>query len=180
MVLFTETGGLKKFDSPHEIIDTFCIVRYNFYVKRKAKQLKNLEKEIKMLGNKKRFLQEVRDGEIKLFEEIKNKKQSRKTLDIVLELEEKGYDKSQDIEDEDAEESKSHGYEYLLRMQISSITAEKIERLKNDIINRENEYKNLFSTSEKDMWIHDLDVFLESYRKWLPIIDKEKLKKKKN
>lgn len=192
MVLFTEEGNLKKFDSPEEIIDSFCKVRFSFYVKRKAKQLKDLEREIKMLGNKKRFLQEVRDGVIKLFNELKGgKKQSRKTSDIVEELEEKGYDKDHDVTEDKKEEEENetvqeekntksgHGYEYLLRMQISSITAEKINKLENDIANRESEHEELFATTEKDLWIKDLDDFQEAYLKWLPVINSEKQKKKK-
>jgi DNA topoisomerase-2 len=193
MVLFTEEGTLKKFASPEEIIDNFCRIRYNFYVKRKAKQVKDLELEIKMLGNKKRFLQEVRDGVIKLFDEIKGKRQSRKTADIVEELEERGYDKdnendknTDEEEKEDEEEtekkttkSSSHGYEYLLRLQISSITAEKINKLQNDIANRESQYEELVATTEKDLWIRDLDEFSAAYTKWLPVINSEKQKKGK-
>jgi DNA topoisomerase-2 len=193
MVLFTEEGTLKKFASPEEIIDNFCRIRYNFYVKRKAKQVKDLELEIKMLGNKKRFLQEVRDGVIKLFDEIKGKRQSRKTADIVEELEERGYDKDNendkntDEEEKENEEetekkttkSSSHGYEYLLRLQISSITAEKINKLQNDIANRESQYEELVATTEKDLWIRDLDEFSAAYTKWLPVINSEKQKKGK-
>jgi DNA gyrase/topoisomerase IV subunit B len=191
MVLFTEEGGLKKFTSPEEIIDNFCRIRYNFYVKRKVKQLKDIEREIKILGNKKRFLQEVRDGDIKLFDEVKGKKQSRKTADIVEELEEMGYDKDVDEKEEDDKEEdeeekeekkggkSSHGYEYLLRLQISSITAEKIVKLENDIANRESEHEELLETSEKELWVRDLDEFSTAYTKWLPIINSEKHKKGK-
>lgn len=191
MVLFTEEGDLKKFSSPEEIVDVFCGIRFSYYIKRKAKQLKDLEREIKMLGNKKRFLQEVRDGAIKLFEELKGgKKQSRKTADIVAELEEKGYDKDEDVDEdkggddeEEHDEKKArfgHGYEYLLRMQISSITAEKIEKLVNDIANHEQEHEKLSAITEKELWIRDLDEFEEAYLKWLPIINSEKQKKRKN
>jgi len=192
MVLFTENGSLKKFSSPEEIIDTFCNIRFAYYVKRKAKQLSDLEYEIKILGNKKRFLQEVRDGVIKLFEELKGgKKQSRKTAAIVAELEEKGYDKNtrdeeeekKDDEEEEKEEKKtkssSHGYEYLLRLQISSVTAEKIAKLLNDIGKKEQEHEELSATTEKELWIRDLDNFEAAYLKWLPIINSEKVTKKK-
>ena len=188
MVLFTEQGNLKKFASPEEIIDAFCGIRFSYYVKRKAKQLKDLERYIKMLGNKKRFLQEVRDGVFKLFEELKGgKKQSRKTSDIILELEEKGYDKYNKNEEEeqqdDSDEKKNvsiHGYEYLLRMQISSITAEKIEKLIDDISNKEEAHEKLSGITEKELWINDLNEFEEAYLKWLPIINSEKHKKRKN
>ena len=179
MVLWAD-GQLKKFNSPEEILDYYCGVRYNLYTKRKAYQLNGLEKDIKYLGNKRRFLQEVRDGEIKLFTEKGGKKVSRKTLEIEAELEERGYDKTTDTEEKDDEETESKGgYNYLLRLQINSITAEKIDKLKKDIDSKIKLRDELKSKTEKDLWLSDLEEFQIEYEKWLSIIDKEKPKKKK-
>lgn len=177
MVAFTENGAIKKFNSAEEIIDSFCQVRYLYYVKRKERILKNLDRTIKILGNKKRFLQEVRDGIFKLFEDVKGKRQSRKTVDIIKELEEKGYDR--DMECEDTEEEDRKGYEYLLRLQISSITAEKIDKLENDIFSNISKRDELKATSEDKLWIRDLEEFENEYVKWLPVINNEKTKKTK-
>jgi len=183
MVLFASKGGLRKFATPEDIIDSFCEVRYEYYVKRKMHRLKSLEKEIKVLGNKKRFLQEVRDGIFRLFDQLKKKKVSRSTADIVAELEERGYDRvtAEDPDEGDVEEKVGgrSGYEYLLRLQISSVTAEKINKLENDIASRESERDLLQSTSEAELWIKDLDEFEEEYDKWLPVINNEVVKKKK-
>jgi len=193
MVLFSEEGLLKKYNTVDEIIDGFCKVRYEYYVKRKKYILNDLEKKIKYLGNKKRFLEAVRDGEIKLFDMVNGKRQSRKTVDIISELEEKKYDKEggedegeDDEEDsEDPEEEKKgktslkHGYEYLLRLQISSITAEKINKLKRDIESNVEQRDELQGTSEKDLWIKDLDEFEVNYEKFLKVMETEKVKTKK-
>jgi len=184
MVLFSEQGGLKKYSSTDEIIDSYCRIRYEYYIKRKAYILNNLEHDIKFLGNKKRFLEEVRDGIIKLFEENKGNRQSRKTIDIVKELEEKGYDKdtkdNEENDDEDEEEKEEqvkkrtgHGYEYLLRLQISSITAEKINKIKNDIANCISQRDELSATSEKDLWIRELDEFESVYEKYVVRLEEE-------
>jgi DNA topoisomerase II len=201
MVLFSPEGTLKKFDSIEEIIDSYCQIRYLFYTKRKNHKLNELEHELKVMGNKKRFLEEVRDGELKLFSLVKGKRQSRKTTDIVAELEEKGYDKDTREEVADVEEGgvsddeaegdgtlerdvasgkkkSGHGYEYLLRMQISSITAEKIEKLKRDIASRIEARDTLQATTEKDLWIRDLDAFIDAYTPWLDSIANEKVGKK--
>lgn len=170
MVLFNENDKLKRYNTVEEIIDDFCNVRFKYYILRKKKQLQNLEREINLLGNKKRFLSEVRDGVIKLFEEVKNKKSSRSKADIESELEEKKYDKI--YEGNDNEESKS-GYDYLLRLQISSITLEKIEKLENDIENRISERDKLVSTSEKQLWLNDLEEFEKVYVPWLDELEQE-------
>ena len=196
MVMFSEENNLKKYSSVHEIIDNYCRVRYSFYTKRKEYKLRALEKLIKNLGNKKRFLEEVRDGELKLFSVVKGKRQSRKTTEIVAELEERGYDKEDSSDEEvvnedddevvkDDEEEKvhsvkrsGHGYEYLLRMQISSITAEKIESLKNDIASNILARDTLLGTTEKEMWKSDLEMFLKAYNPYVESLDGEKAVKK--
>ena len=176
MVLFCEKGTLRKYNNTDQIIDAYCTIRYEYYVKRKKHILKELENRIKFLGNKRRFLEEVRDGEIKLFDEVRGKKQSRSTTDIVKDLEKRGYDKDQNrdnSEEEEEEKSTGHGYEYLLRLQISSITAEKIIKLKNDIANSIQERDDLQATSEKELWLRELEEFESEYKKWLTEISKE-------
>jgi DNA topoisomerase-2 len=161
MVVFTEENKLKKFKTPQEIVDEFCKVRFRYYTLRKTKQLNQLKHQLKVLGNKKRFLIEVRDGIIKLFEENnRGGKQSRKTSDLINELTEGKYDMIDD------------SYDYLLTLQINSITAEKIDILERDIANRTSEYNSLLSTNEKAMWTSELDEFQVEYLKWL---EKEKL-----
>ena len=179
MVLFTDSSRLRKFNNTDEIIDEYCKVRYTFYIERKKYILNGLEYKIKFLGNKKRFLQEVRDGEIKLFEIKNGKRESRKTEHIVKELDEKGYDRDrEEIDSEEDEEKGKSGYEYLLRLQIGSITAEKINKLQNDIDSNIQERDLLKSKSEKDLWLEDLEKFETEYKKWLLEMDKETKTKK--
>jgi len=129
---------------------------------------------------------------LKLFSVLKGKRTSRKTSEIVEELEERGYDKENseheedktgDSEEEDEEKVHTakrtgHGYEYLLRMQISSITAEKIEKLKNDIASKILDRDTLSGTTEKEMWMSDLEIFLEAYNPYVESLDGEKGVKK--
>lgn len=202
MVLFSDESLLKKFNTVDEIIDTFCAVRFAYYTKRKNRLLADLEPRIKFLGNKKRFLEEVRDGALKLFDEVDGKRISRKTADIVAELEKRGYDKDtavekeEKVEDEDEPEEKEkekkgkHGYEYLLSMQISSITAEKITKLEGEILSCIKTKEELLITTERQMWERELDQFEAGYNKWLKeiadelkdlekLIEKQKQKKKR-
>ena len=200
MVLFTEEGVLKKYSSTKDILHSYCTLRYAFYIKRKEYKLKGIERQIKMLGNKKRFLEEVRDGDLKLFNIVKGKRESRKTSEIVSELEQRGYDKDlyvekekhdvedegddDDDEEEGSEDSKKktvkktgNGYEYLLRLQISSVTVEKIERLKKDIDTKIEERDKLKETSEKDMWKNDLDMLMKAYYPYIESLDNISVKK---
>ena len=180
MVLFSHDGKLKKYNTVYEIIDEFCKVRFEFYIKRKRYILQTLENKIKYLSNKKRFLEEVRDGVIKLFEERSGKRSSRKSTDVVKELEQRGYDKETDEEDnedekgeKDEKQDKNNGYGYLLKLQIGSITAEKINKLRDDIASLKEERDTLTSKDEKTLWIDDLEEFKKHYPIWLEKIEEE-------
>jgi DNA topoisomerase-2 len=194
MVLFSPEGNLKRYSTVDDIIDEFCKVRYTYYEKRKENMLKQLENELKFLGNKKRFLEEVRDGGIVLFKMLNGKRQSRKKEELVKDLESKKYDKifkekkkgikaeedpEEENEDETKLESKTNGYDYLLSLQIGSMTQEKIEKLKDDIANKIDEKEKLEKTLEKDLWLSDLDEFESAYDKWLVKMAKEVVKVKK-
>jgi len=170
MVLFNDKDLLRKYNSIDEIIDTFCKVRFDYYIKRKRYLLSQLEEDLKYTNNRYRFLKEVMDGEL-----IINKK---KEDVIISELEEKGYDKKgkDKEEDEEDEGKQSKGYRYLLDMKIRSFTKEKLEELKNEIDKLTRQIKDLKDTSEKKLWLKDLDEFVEGYQKFNKIEDKKEKK----
>lgn len=183
MVLFDENGSIKKYDSVDEIINSFCKTRLVYYVKRKKHMLDQMGRDISMMGNKKRFLEEVMSGDIKLFDSSGKTRKSRKTSDIIKELEERGYEKDTKFVEEDNDESGDEkdttgGYDYLLRLQFRSITEERINKLKNDIASKIKGSDLLTKKSEKDLWISDLDEFEKAYVKWLKVIEKEVIQRK--
>ena len=66
MYLFNKDQKLKKYNKVHDIIDDYMPVRYECYKERKAYQLNQLEKIIKILSNKARFIKEQCDDVIDL------------------------------------------------------------------------------------------------------------------
>lgn len=181
MVMFTEKEQIRKFENTDEIIDHFCIVRFEYYKLRKKHIINVLENEIKFLGNKERFIREVINKTLK----IMNVPES----EVITEMEKKGYDKldktvnkkeSEKDEEDDEEDIKTGGsYDYLLRMQIRTFTTDKIDKLKNDIASKIEELKMAQNTKEENMWIKDLDELEKEYMKFLKIMNEEKPKKKK-
>ena len=152
MVLFTEKEQLRKFDTVDDIIESFCIIRYEYYIKRKEYILKELNKELKTSQNKARFLREVMNDELVIFK--------RDESDITKEMETKGYDKEED------------SFDYLLRLQVRSFTRQKIEDLETEIENIKKQIKTIQNTSETQMWINDLDTFTKAYNIWLKSLEK--------
>ena len=160
MVLFNENEQIKKY-TIETIINDFCKMRYKFYTKRKEYIINNLEKELKFLRNKARFIQEIIDNKLNIM--------NVEETEVVKELEKRGYDKDNKVENE--EEDNKSGYEYLLRLQVRTFTANKVKQLKEDIINIEKKLEEAKSITEKQMWLKDIEEFEQEYEKWLKIMN---------
>ena len=169
LVLHDEKDALIKLKSIDHIIDMFCRVRMDFYVKRKKHIIGRLEEEMRFLGNKERFIREVMSKEL----DIMNVPEAQ----IIKNLEKSGYDKQlkpgaeEEIEDDDEDSSKSKGYNYLLHMQIRTFTAEKVKSIQKDVASKKKELATTKKTSEKEMWERELDEFLVEYKKWLKTME---------
>jgi DNA topoisomerase-2 len=153
MVLFNEKEQLKKY-SIDEIIQDFCTMRFEYYIKRKKHILNNLNKELKHSQNKARFIEEIINEKLNIMnieEEI-----------IIKELEKRGYDK--EIKNTDSEENS--GYNYLLKLQVRTFTSNKVSQLKDEITSLENKIKKIKGVSEKQLWLNDLLDFENEYKKW--------------
>lgn len=168
MVLFDEVEKLKKYDTVDQILNSFCVVRYEYYVKRKCHMLDALESELRYLGNKERFVSEVIAEELVIMNEEEDV--------IIKELENRGYDKDNVKTNVEGEEV--GGYDYLLRMQVRTFTANKVRQLQNDIASTQEKLDGLRATTEKQMWLNDLDEFEISYTNFLRAIENDVKKRK--
>jgi DNA topoisomerase-2 len=139
MHLFTDEEKLTKFNSESEIIDRYFPVRLKYYQKRKDYTIDALEKELRLLSNKARYIQATLQGEI----DLRNMKKD----DILTMLSELKYD----IMEEDTD------YKYLLKMPMDSVSEENVERLLKDKSNKEKELAIIQSTSIEKMWLNELD-----------------------
>lgn len=161
MVLFNEKDQLKKFETPQEIIDNFCVVRLEYYIKRKKHQIKALEQRLRVLGNKERFITEVIKKTIPVMEQDEH--------DTIAQLEKRKYDK--DPQDET--------YNYLLRLPIRTFTIDKVKELKRDISGIEKDISTLQKTKVEKIWLRELKELEKEYGKWLKVMEKRVPKKAK-
>jgi DNA topoisomerase-2 len=158
MHLFDTEGCIKKFDTPEQIISFFYSVRLDFYEKRKAMLLANLQRERLKLSNKARFVEEVCTGVLVV--------SNRKRVDLLADLQDHGFDVFQNAktnpvnEDDDEEEQVDNGkgYDYLLGMKIWTLTFEKVEALKAQLAERTAELDILEATEPTQLWLNDLDA----------------------
>ena len=122
------------------------------YQKRKDYILDKLKNELDILSYKVKFILAVIAKEIKI---------NNKTRDYIEDkLEENEYPMlSRNNSDE-------KNYNYLLGMNLWSLTYEKVEELKKQKDDKEAEYNLLKDKSIKDIWKEELNELLDSYNKW--------------
>ena len=167
MHLFDEKQRLKKYNDIYQIIEDYYPIRYKKYIERKEFLIKELNKILKILSNKARFIKEQCDDVI----DLRKKKKS-----VVIELlKSRGYDL---IFDEGEE------FNYLRKMPIDSVMEENYLKLMKEQENKQVELKILEKTSIEDMWYGELDELEKEYLKYqndrkIRAIGGKKVKKKK-
>lgn len=165
MHLFTRDQKLKKYETPMEIINEYYPIRYEGYVKRKDYQIKALERELVLLTNKAKFIQEQLDDVIDL-----RKKKKQVVIDL---LKSRGYDII------DGDES----YKYLVKMPIDSVIDENVEKLLNEKGDKEKQLDKLKKTTIEKMWSKELMKLTIAYGKYKEMREKKvegiPIKKKK-
>lgn len=133
-----ESGRVKEYKSINEILDSFISLRLKYYQKRKDWLVNDLKQKLMTLASKYYFVKGVVDGTI-----IVNKK---KKDAIIAQL-----DKIDKISKVDS------SYDYLLAMQISSLTYEKMEELKKQIEVSKAKFNEVKTTTIQQMWLNDLN-----------------------
>jgi len=145
MHLFDADDILHKYEKVTEIIDAYYETRLKLYGARKEYMIDALEKELVMLSNKARYIQENLDGTIDL-----RKKKREEVNDM---LQSKGYNQM----DEDAD------YKYLVRMPMDSVTEENVAKLLKSKGDKEAELERVKTTTIQQMWKSELDALKEQY-----------------
>jgi len=169
MTLFDVDGKIHKYKTSVDILRFFFNHRLEFYSKRKDMLLNKMRKELKVLENKARFVEEVCKGELVV--------SNRKRAELLSELSERGYDvypkdekkveEDDENSDDEVEESATDaelakGYEYLLGMKIWSLTFERAEELRRQRKEKAVEVDTLEGTSPESIWLTDLDSIDEA------------------
>jgi DNA topoisomerase-2 len=136
MNLFNEKEKLTHYEKPHEIIDDFILKRIGYYTKRKEHIIQILEKELILLQNKYKYIQQVLDGSIDL-----RKKTTEQIYKILQDL---TYVKIDD------------SYNYLIKMTMDSVSIENVETLKKQFETKEKELKIIKKTTIEESWLNEL------------------------
>jgi len=146
MHMFDSDDKLKLYSSPEDIIEDYYVKRLEMYELRKEYIINSLERELCLLSNKAKYIQENLDDTIDL--------RRKKKDEIVSMLVDKGYDAI----DGDNE------YKYLRKMPMDSVSEEEVSKLMKQKGDKEVELEYIQSTSIQQMWTNDLEEFQKEYR----------------
>lgn len=166
MHAFDSRGKITKYETPEGIVDAFFPIRFGLYEDRISVIRSEAEYKSLLLENKSRFIENVVSGEIKLLGS-KSTKQS-----TMLRLDELGFASSAHLESvrrnnallerqknlplqETVDDDKR--YDYLLNMQLSSLTSEKMDDLQKESRKMKDDLEKVRDTTPRELWHHDLD-----------------------
>jgi len=143
MVLFDHEGKIKKYKNVIDIMQEFAKVRLKYYDIRKKYLVNKLTIEKELLANRARFIGMIIAKKLHV--------NNRKKADVVKDLSKLKFRKFGDTT------PPRTGYEYLLTMQIASLTKEKKEELERMLKDKSAELEQLKKTPINKMWEMDLD-----------------------
>lgn len=149
MNLLNEKGVIQKYNNVNDIIKEFYQIRLNGYIKRKEYILADLKEKIKYMNAKAKFILEL-INETLIMKNIKKDK-------IIQDLEDKEYPKKDDT------------FDYLIMMPLIQQTLEKKEQLLKDVEDLEYEIEKLEETTEKELWLEDLDELERAYKQFIKV-----------
>lgn len=145
MHLFNAQDKLKKYDKVEQIMDDYFETRLQMYQQRKEAMIQGLEKELVLLSNKARFVQENLAGIV----DLRKKKKEEVTALLLA----RGYA----VLDEDYE------FNYLKKMPMDSVTEENVAKLLKDCDTKKLELEVIVNTTIHHMWLSELENLREEY-----------------
>ncbi len=149
MNLFNYEDKLKKYENVQEIIDDYFDIRLEYYEDRKEAIIDALERELLILSNKAKYIQEILNDTIDL-----RKKKKTEIIDMLIE---KGYD----VIDNDNE------FKYLVRMPMDSVSEENVAKILKEHGDKQVELDTIKNTTIQQMWITDLNKLQEVYNEYV-------------
>lgn len=138
MNAYDAAGNLRLYQTPKDIADAHFDVRMEYYAKRKARLIADLERDLVKISNRAKFILEVIAGTVDL---------RRKSTEVIQTmLTDKGY-------------ARIDGkYTYLTDMSLMSLSQERVDALLKEKAEKDANLAAIMATDEATMWLRDLDA----------------------
>ena len=143
MHLFDHKQQMKLYSGPEDIINAYIPVRLELYIKRKNNMIRYLEKIVKVLHNKARFIEEQCNDKIDM-----RKKTASEVKDMLTTAQYATIDQK---------------FDYLTSMPFSSVLEENSTKLRNERDKNINLLEKLRKLTAEKLWLRELKVFKKKY-----------------
>jgi DNA topoisomerase-2 len=150
-----------KYKNANQILDDFIKIRLEMYDLRKKYIVKILLNELAIIKYRKMFIEKILDKDIVI--------ERKKKEEIIQVLKDKKFPELAFNLDN------TPSYDYLTNLPLWSLTFEKIEEMNKEFANKNNQLDVYTNTSIQQLWLDELELFEESYRKYLNVFEKEKI-----
>ena len=164
MHAFDSTGRITHYKTAEEICAEHFDVRLQGYTARRASLEGKYNAEVATSSNKSRFVKALLSGELEVM--VGPGRQAASQAELVQDLLTRGYataDALKSITDPGAASSGANNFSYLLDMPIASLTEERVVALDRASEEATLRLKKLVQSSERDLWMNDLDAFTTAY-----------------
>ncbi len=171
MTLRDRHGGLMVYSSIDEILREFYTLRLEYYEKRHKMLIKDYKDEYELVNIKAKFVKDVIEGTIIIFDP--SKKKSYTEEEVSEQLVKLKYPKMLDkmiiqldkLAEKDESDIEKANYDYLIGMKLSSLTKKRVEELLAELKVLKDKYNTLKGKSATDLWEEDLVEFEAQYAK---------------
>ena len=157
MHVLDSNGYPRNYSSAEELLQDFCKERLRYYELRKKYWLTKYKQDYQKESDRYKYVKAVVDKKL-------NKHQKDDALEA--DMKKLGLRKVVGGADEGKEDSKAT-YNYLLSMQMRSMTVKRLEEIKKEMISLKKKVDELEEKSESDLWLEDLAIFKTAYKKFL-------------
>lgn len=146
MVAIDSNNYPTRYETPEDILSTWCPIRLSYYQKRYDYMVSMYVSEIEKISNKYKFVELIVTKQLDMHQSDAKLEENMTELKLIK------------IGD---------SYDYLLSMQMRSMTKAKLKELKSEVDKLTETLTILKGKSSKDLWLEDLDAFEVEYTKYL-------------
>jgi DNA topoisomerase-2 len=154
MTCFDNEFNIVKYKTVGDMLEAFVEKRLPMYEARRLNQLETLQKQIRELDAKRRFIQAILDERLIL--------QKKTDEEIVQGLQECDIPPLSNLDKPEEYDS----YDYVLRMRIDRLKQSAIIEMDKQIAEKQEEIEQLESQTGSSLWLSDLQEFLEAWKKY--------------
>lgn len=163
MILLNTQGIPTKYQSAEDILLEWCEARYEIYSQRREYWIKRWARDLIRQQQRYNFVSYVIDGSLDMHQGDEELEEAMLEIGLVKLVPEAKFDESEG--GGEGSQSDKANFEYLLSMQMRSMTARKLEEIKKELEKIQANLEDYQSSTEAELWERDLQTFEASHEK---------------